>query len=160
MRSLPVLVLGLVFSCDAPKKDASEAQSKDEAAPAAAKKATPAPEPKPLAATPEGAIIIDRVYVQTCALPDTCPDLMQKPGAEHCKGLGLGGLTWRLPEVKELESWKGNAELKRFDVMHWSGSVWKEDAKQVWIYDPGSGMKTTAKPDRKPFVIRCVAEPA
>ncbi|MEM7152735.1 MAG: hypothetical protein AAF799_07825 [Myxococcota bacterium] len=160
MRSAVPFFFGLVLACDAPAKAPSKSASEEASAPAAAKSPTPAPEPAALPPAPDGAVIIDRVYVQTCAQPEACPDLMQKPGAEHCAGLQLGGLSWRLPTLEQLQSWRGNADLKRFDVMHWSGSVWKEDAGQVWIYDPGSNAKTTAKPDRKPFVIRCVAEPA
>lgn len=113
--------------------------------------------PKALAPAPEGAVAIGRVYVQTCADPKACPALLQDAGVAHCKALGLGGLLWRLPTLQELESWRGNPALVGYDVFHWSGTAWDEDPAQLWIYDPGSGAKTTAKPDRKPFTIRCVA---
>jgi hypothetical protein len=84
---------------------------------------------------------------------------MQAEGAAHCEGLTLVGLKWRLPTIEELQSWRGNEALSGYDVFHWSGTVWDEDAGQVWIYDPGTDAKTTAKPTRKPFTIRCVAQP-
>jgi hypothetical protein len=86
-----------------------------------------------------------------------CPALLQDAGVAHCKSLQLGGLLWRLPTLQELEAWRGNAALVGYDVFHWSGTAWSDDPGQFWIYDPGSGAKTTAKPDRKPFTIRCVA---
>ena len=104
-----------------------------------------------------GTVQIGRVYVQTCADAKACPALLQDAGVAHCKSLQLGGLLWRLPTLEELESWKGNPALVGYDVFHWSGSAWDEDPGQFWIFDPGSGAKTTAKPDRKPFTIRCVA---
>jgi hypothetical protein len=131
---------------------------------AATKPATPTnerppTEPAPLGPAPAGTVAIGKVYVQTCAEPQACPALLQDAGATHCKSLGLAGLQWRLPTLAQLEAWRGNAALVGYDVFHWSGSAWDEDPGQLWIYDPGSGSKTTAKPDRKPFTIRCVAQP-
>jgi len=153
------LTLALAFACDsnkpAPAKKSKPASSPatDKAAPVEAKK------PPAMAPAPEGTIAIDQTYVHTCADEARCPEMLQDAGLEHCASLQLGSLTWRLPTIEELEAWKGRAELHAFDVFHWSGSVWDEDPAQFWIYDPGSGSKTTAKPDRKPFTIRCVAQP-
>jgi len=148
------------LACDSGKTAPAE-PAKAEAAPKPAAKASepadPHANPKPLAAPPEGAVAIGRVYVQTCAAPNSCPALLQDAGVAHCKALGLGGLLWRLPTLEELESWRGNPALVGYDVFHWSSTAWDEDPAQLWIYDPGSGAKTTAKPDRKPFTIRCVA---
>lgn len=116
-------------------------------------------QPVALPPGPEGTVAIGHVYVQTCDKAEACPELLQAPGAAHCAGLELGGMTWRLPKIEELLKWKGNEALHGFDVFHWSGSAWEDDAAQWWIYDPDSEMKTTAKPDRKPFTIRCVAAP-
>ncbi|MCA9653679.1 MAG: hypothetical protein H6712_26465 [Myxococcales bacterium] len=160
MRLLPVLACSLVLACDS-AKPAADPPAEAKEAEATPKPAAPEarPEPEPLPPAPEGTVVIDRKYVHTCADPTSCPTLLQDAGAAHCAGLELGGLSWRLPTLAELESWKGNAELSGFDVFHWSGSAWEEDAAQLWILDPGSDAKTTAKPDRKPFTIRCVAEP-
>lgn len=159
VRSLALaLWLPLVLACDAkpaPAKPATEEAGPVARAPAA--KQDPHANPEPLAAAPAGAVAIGRVYVQTCADAKACPALLQDAGVAHCKALGLGGLLWRLPTLAELEAWRGNPALVGYDVFHWSGSAWDEDPAQFWIYDPGSGAKTTAKPDRKPFTIRCVA---
>lgn len=155
------LLLLPVLACDSSKPDA-EAETKPQAEikPAETKPAETKPaEPAPLSPAPPGAIAIDRLYVQTCAEPEACPSLLQDAGAAHCKALTLGELTWRLPTIAELEQWRGHESLVGFDVFHWSGSAWDEDPAQFWMYDPGSGSKTTAKPDRKPFTIRCVAQP-
>lgn len=158
MRCL--LIVALVAGCDSTPQPAASPQSEPSKPLEPARVPTPAaPELEPLAAAPAGTVVIDRRYVHTCAEAGSCPTLMQRPGAAHCRGLTLGGLTWRLPSVKELESWKGDAALAGYDVFHWSGTAWDEDPEQLWIFDPGSGSKTTAKPTRKPFTIRCVAEP-
>jgi hypothetical protein len=162
VRSLLVLPLLFTLACDSKPKSAdadakAKAETKDGPAPSEA--APPKPEPAPMAPAPEGTVAIDRVYVHTCATPDSCPTLLQDAGAAHCKALTLGDLSWRLPTVEELESWRGNEALSGYDVFHWSDSAWNEDPGQFWIYDPGSGSKTTAKPDRKSFTIRCVAQP-
>lgn len=144
-------------ACDASKPSPAEpAAAKAEPAPKGESKVAE-PEHGALAPAPEGAVAIGRVYVQTCNDPKACPALLQDAGVAHCKALQLGGLLWRLPTVQELEAWRGNAALVGYDVFHWSGTAWNEDPTQFWIYDPGSGAKTTAKPDRKPFTIRCVA---
>ena len=163
MRPAAPLLLGLVLACDSspaakPAEPAKAGPTEPEPEPAPTK-AKPA-EPEPLPPAPEGAAAIDGVYVQTCAAPHACPQLHQDAGAAHCKGLTLGALAWALPTLEQLESWKGQASLQGFDVFHWSGTPWDEDPEQWWIYDPGSGSKTTARPDRKPFTVRCVARPA
>jgi hypothetical protein len=158
-----VVVLSLALSlvgaagCDSSKPAPAEpAEAKAEPTPKVESKADE-PEHGALAPAPEGAVAIGRVYVQTCADPKACPALLQDAGVAHCKSLQLGGLLWRLPTLQELEGWRGNAALVGYDVFHWSGTAWTDDPGQFWIYDPGSGAKTTAKPDRKPFTIRCVA---
>jgi hypothetical protein len=173
-----VVVLSLALSlvgvagCDSSKPSPGKpADAKAEPAPKVESKLAE-PEHGALAPAPEGAVAIGRVYVQTCADPKAfgaagdepqgppktaCPALLQDAGVAHCKSLQLGGLLWRLPTLQELESWRGNAALVGYDVFHWSGTAWSDDPGQFWIYDPGSGAKTTAKPDRKPFTIRCVA---
>jgi len=153
---LPVLLLalGLLPACDSAPKAKTEPKQDAEtkSAPATAK-------PVPMAPAPEGTVVIDGLYVHTCAAEGSCPTLLQDAGAAHCKGLGLGGMQWRLPRIEELERWVGSDALQGFDGFHWTGSAWDEDPAQWWIFDPGSKSKTTAKPDRKPFTIRCVAEP-
>jgi hypothetical protein len=150
--ALPLLCM---IACDSSKP--AEALPAEAAAKPAPAPKDPHANPEPLAAAPEGAVAIGRVYVQTCAAPNSCPALLQDAGVAHCKSLALGGLLWRLPTLEELEAWRGNSALVGYDVFHWSGTAWNEDPAQWWIYDPGSGAKTTAKPDRKPFTIRCVA---
>lgn len=166
------LSLSWTFACDASRpapahKGDDPPVTPAKAEPKAAKAEDPHESPK-LTAPPEGTVAIGRVYVQTCAAPTAgsgaetgapapCPALLQDAGVAHCKALALGGLLWRLPTLEELESWRGHPGLVGFDVFHWSGTTWDEDPAQIWIYDPGSGAKTTAKPDRKPFTIRCVA---
>ncbi|MCX4240617.1 hypothetical protein [Paraliomyxa miuraensis] len=162
-RCLALVLLLPGLACDSkPTKADGKAESADAKGEPDASEAKPAQseaKPAPMAPAPEGAVVIDRVYVHTCAATDSCPALLQDAGAAHCKSLTLGGLSWRLPTVEELESWRGNEALSGYDVFHWSGSAWDEDPGQFWMYDPGSGSKTTAKPDRKPFTIRCVAQP-
>lgn len=163
MRTAWLLVLGLGLACDS-APDAARPGSTPEAKATVERKAEPeaqaaAPERPSLAPPPPGAVIIDGVYVQTCEQAEACPALRQRAGDAHCRGLTLGGLAWRLPTIEQLEAWKASAGLRGFDVFHWSGSPWDEDPQQWWIYDPGSGSKTTARPDRKPFTIRCVAGP-
>ncbi len=147
-----------VVACDSKPAPTGPVEAKAEPAKAEPAKAKdPHANPEPLAAAPEGTVAIGRVYVQTCAAPNACPALLQDVGVAHCKLLALGGLLWRLPTLQELEAWRGNPALVGYDVFYWSGTAWNEDPAQFWIYDPGSGAKTTAKPDRKPFTIRCVA---
>ncbi len=160
-----LLALGLLPACDSAPKKAKTEPTKDAEAKSAP--ATPTPKPKkeetkaaPMAPAPEGTVVIDGLYVHTCAAKDSCPTLLQDAGAAHCKGLALGGMKWRLPRLEELERWVGNDALQGYDVFHWSGSAWDEDPAQWWIFDPGSKSKTTAKPDRKPFTIRCASDPS
>lgn len=166
MRSYPAFVIVLALACDpapkaeAPKKDASPVPKSAAAESKVGSKVESKAEPARLPPAPEGAVTIDGVYVQSCVEPHGCPPMLQDAGAKHCKELTLGELSWQLPTLEQLESWKDEAALSGFDVFHWSGSAWDEDPAQFWIYDPGSGSKTTAKPDRKPFTIRCVARPS
>lgn len=155
------VALSLALACDSsapPPSAKADAKADPEAKAKTRPVAAPAT-PPPLPPAPEGAVTIKGVYVQTCAPPHACPSLLQDAGAAHCAGLKLGALRWRLPTLKELEAWRGHDQLAGYDVFHWSGSAWEEDPAQWWIYDPGSGSKTTAKPDRKPFTIRCAAQP-
>ena len=157
--ALALALVGAV-ACDSSKPKAVEvADAKTKAGPAPSKADAKVAEPEhgALAPAPAGTVAIGRVYVQTCADPKACPALLQDAGVAHCKALQLGGLLWRLPTLQELESWRGNPALAGYDVFHWSGTAWEDDPAQFWMYDPGSGAKTTAKPDRKPFTIRCVA---
>lgn len=159
VRRFVLLAVPLSCACDpSPKPDTKTAAAPAEPAKAPAPPAAKA-EPEPLPAAPQGTVVIDGRYVHTCAESKSCPTLMHAEGASHCDTLALGSLKWRLPKIEELESWRGNAALTGFDVFHWSGSAWEDDASQVWIYDPGSAAKTTALPTRKPFTIRCVADP-
>lgn len=158
LRSSPfVLSLLCGLACDSKPAPAEPAPAKAEPTPRTSPPKDDHSEPKALAPAPEGAVAIGRVYVQTCADAKACPALLQDAGVAHCQSLKLGGLLWRLPTLEELEAWRGNAALTGYDVFHWSGTAWDEDLAQFWIYDPGSNAKTTAKPDRKPFTIRCVA---
>jgi len=159
---LKLLVLPLLLAACDSGKPAEAKRTADKPAPkaeSASRPAEPPAAPKPLPPAPEGSVVVGRVYVDTCAADGACPTLLQDAGAKHCAARKTAGASWRLPTLAELESWKGNAELTGYDVFHWSGSTWAEDAAQFWIYDPGSDMKTTAKPDRKPFTIRCVQAP-
>ncbi len=141
--------LAVALGCDAAPKPAPL-----EAAP---EPATPKPAaPKP---APGGSTILGGVYVQTCATPGACPSLLQPAGAAHCKALGLGGMTWRLPTRDELKAWRGKPELVGFEGFHWSGTPFEDAPGQVWIFDPTSGSETTIPGDRKPFAVRCVAKP-
>jgi hypothetical protein len=154
---LPLCVL-CALACDSSKPAPAEpAKAEAKPAPREREPADDHSKPKALAPAPEGAVAVGRIYVQTCAEAKPCPALLQDAGVAHCKQLALGGLLWRLPTLEELESLRGNPNLVGYDVFHWSGTAWDEDPGQLWIYDPGSGSKTTAKPDRKPFTIRCVA---
>jgi hypothetical protein len=139
-------------AADVPKKAAPPDATRT---PAPTADDTPAANPP----APAGTVEIGGLYVHTCAEPASCPSMMHAPGVAHCEALGLGSLKWRLPSIQELESWRGDPRLHAFDVFHWSGTAWEDDPGQVWIYDPGSGAKTTAPPTRKPFTIRCVATP-
>ncbi len=153
-------MLALVLACDSGGESAKDAKAEDAAPAAKAEaeaKAVAPPAARPPA--PEGTVALGKLYVRTCADPHPCPSMKHAEGKAYCEGLNTGGLTWRLPSLAELESWRGEASLTGYDVMHWTGTAWEEDAGQVWIYDPGSGAKTTAPPDRKAFTIRCVGSP-
>lgn len=149
----------MALACDRAPEPAN-AQTKA-ATPDATRTPAPAADGTPAARSPapEGTVEIGGLFVHTCAEPASCPSLMHAAGVAHCEALTLGSLKWRLPSIQELESWRGDARLRAFDVFHWSGTAWEDDPGQVWIYDPGSGAKTTAPPTRKPFTIRCVATP-
>jgi len=155
--SILVLFVLCALACDSKPAPAKPTEAEAKSAPNKSEPEDDHSKPKALAPAPEGSVAVGRIYVQTCAAGKPCPLLLQDAGVAHCKSLGLGGLLWRLPTLEELESWRGNPDLVGYDVFHWSGSAWDEDPGQFWIYDPGSGSKTTAKPDRKPFTIRCVA---
>ncbi|MBC8068025.1 MAG: DUF1566 domain-containing protein, partial [Deltaproteobacteria bacterium] len=99
------------------------------------------------------------LYVQTCATPGSCPALLQVAGAAHCEALELGGLAWRLPTHAELKSWQGKPGLVGFDGFHWSSTPYDEAPEQVWIFDPTSKSETTIPKNRKPFAVRCAAQP-
>ena len=157
------ILMVFVTACDGRDGARPDASAPSPSAEAEATLKQPAPkqaEPVPaMLPAPQGTVAIDRRYVHTCRETAACPKLLQDAGAKHCSGLTLGGLSWRLPTFAELQDWRGNDALAAFDGFHWSASAWEEDPAQFWIFDPGSGSKTTARPDRKPFTIRCVAEP-
>lgn len=155
MSTLVVFVTGCDGG-DAARPASPPAESESASRPAASNKVQAVP---PIPPAPPGTVAIERRYVHTCQESSACPTLLQDAGAKHCSGLTLGGLSWRLPTFAELQSWRGHDALAAFDVFHWSASAWDEDPAQFWIFDPGSDSKTTARPDRKPFTIRCVAEP-
>jgi len=145
--------LVIVLGCDA-----APAPAPSEAPPPAAP-AKPAAKAPTLAPAPRGTTILGNVYVQTCASEGSCPALLQVAGVAHCKALVLGGLAWRLPTQAELKSWRGKPALAGFDGFHWSSTPFADAPDQVWIYDPTSGSETTIPADRKPFTVRCVAQP-
>lgn len=138
-----------------------------DAAPAPTPATTPAPadakasptKPAALAPAPDGAVIVGKLYAQTCAPTHACPSMLQAAGEAHCKALALGGLSWRLPTHAELKSLAGRAGLLATDGFHWSGTPFAEAPDQVWIFDPKTGSETTIPRDRKPFTVRCVAQP-
>lgn len=144
--------LVIVIGCDA-----APAPAPAEAPPAAPAK--PAAKAPTLAPAPQGATILGNVYVQTCAAEGSCPQLLQVAGEAHCKALATGGLAWRLPTQAELKSWRGKSGLVGFDGFHWSSTPFADAPDQVWIFDPTSGSETTIPKDRKPFTVRCVAQP-
>lgn len=118
-----------------------------------------APKPVELPPAPAGAVVIGKLYVETCAADGACPMLLQVPADEHCRTRTTGGHKWRLPTRDELESWVGKPGLVGFDGFHWSGTPFADAPDQVWIFDPTSASKTTIPKDRKPFKVRCVAQP-
>lgn len=128
----------------------------------AANFADPQTEPPP---APEGTVLMAKpwLYVQTCAEPHTCPDLLQPEGDKHCRELKLGGhVNWRLPDKKEVERMGSVEGLEAREGYHWTRSPDEENMNMAWIVDfaaPDVGMPTTIPRDRKPFRIRCVKEP-
>lgn len=124
--------------------------------------AKPTAEPPP---APEGAVTLRDpwLYVQTCAEPHPCPELMQPAGDAHCRELDLGGfVNWRLPNKDEVPRFEGVDGLENTAGYHWTRTPFGEDASQVWIVDaedPQNAPATTIPRDRKPFRIRCVQEP-
>jgi hypothetical protein len=112
---------------------------------------------------PEGAITLEDpwLYVQTCAPPNPCPELLQPAGDAHCRELTLGNADgWRLPSKDEVPRFQGVAGLEQTAGYHWTRTPDDENMSMVWIVDPsGEGPVTTILRERKPFRIRCVKEP-
>jgi hypothetical protein len=176
VATVSVMSLALALGCD--KQPASDTQAMPQAAanpdpnadpdadPGADDKeanfATPTAEPPP---APEGSITLRDpwLYVQTCAEPHPCPDLLQPAGDAHCRELRLGGhVNWRLPSKDEVLRFKGVEGLEATAGYHWTRTPYEDDMAQAWIVDPEdpSGAPATTIPrDRKPFRIRCVKEP-
>lgn len=122
--------------------------------------ADPAPPSEP-APAPDGAVALRSpdLYVQTCDAEHACPKLLQAAGDDHCGGLDWGGLKWRLPEHTEAKRFAGAPGLQDLETFHWTRTPYAEDDAQVWVVDPKSGQETTLQKTRKPFVVRCVADP-
>jgi len=122
--------------------------------------ADPQVEPPP---APEGSLALPDpwIYVQTCAEPFPCKDLLQPAGDAACRELRLGGHEdWRLPSKDEVPRFHGVAGLEATAGYHWTRTPFEDDLAQVWIVDPsGEGPSTTIPRDRKPFRVRCVKEP-
>ena len=124
--------------------------------------ADPQAEPPP---APEGTVAIAKpwLYVQTCAEPHPCPELLQPAGDLHCRELRLGNQDgWRLPSKDEVPRFAGVEGLEATEGYHWTRTPFDDDLKQVWIVDfadPAAAPATTIPRDRKPFRIRCVKEP-
>jgi hypothetical protein len=170
MRSLAIrgslIASSLVFvGCGDAKKNepAPASDAKADAPPAETKpptaEAPAAPSPPP---APEGAVSLTdpALFVQTCADPHPCPDLLQAAGEKHCAELTLGSVsTWRLPTREEVQRMRGTEGLSALSGYHWTNSAFDQDDAQVWIVDPNSDQPTTVPRDRKPFRIRCVREP-
>ena len=181
MRTLAapgVALLALVFAtaCDkqAPDKDAGKkadaAETKDtkkaDADPGDTEKsanfADPQAEPP---RAPEGALTLRKpwLYVQTCAEPNLCPDLLQPAGDKHCRELKLGGhVNWRLPSKDEVLRFGGVEGLEARAGYHWTRTPDEENMAMAWIVDPEDtqvARPTTIPRERKPFRIRCVKEP-
>lgn len=123
-------------------------------------------EPKtPPPPAPEGAITLEDpwLYVQTCAEPNPCVELLQPAGDAHCRELKLGGhVNWRLPSKDEVMRFRGVEALEGRAGFHWTRTPFEEDMAQVYIVDPegeANLAQTTIPRDRKPFRIRCVKEP-
>ncbi len=122
--------------------------------------ATPTAKPPP---PPEGAYLHEKpaLYIQRCTAQHPCPKKLQPAGEIHCREFGLGAYKegWRLPSLEEAKLFAGIDALEDKEGFHWTGTAYKEDAKQAWIVDPKGGQSTTVARDRKPFTIRCVYEP-
>ena len=124
--------------------------------------AAPQAEPPP---APEGTVTLENpwLYVQTCAEPHPCPDLLQPEGDKHCRELKLGGhVNWRLPDKEEVQRFARAEGLEAREGYHWTRTPDEENMSMAWIVDfaaPDVGMPTTIPRDRKPFRIRCVKEP-
>ncbi|PRQ02943.1 hypothetical protein ENSA5_18820 [Enhygromyxa salina] len=114
---------------------------------------------------PEGSLTLRDpwLYVQTCAEPHPCPELLQPAGDAHCRELKLGGhVNWRLPSKEEVPRFKGVEGLEATEGYHWTRTAWDEDMGQVWVVNPEDATNQrefTTPRDRKPFRIRCVKEP-
>jgi hypothetical protein len=124
--------------------------------------ATPRTEPPP---GPEGTITLPDpwLYVQTCAEPVPCPELLQPAGDAHCRELQIGGhVNFRLPSKDEVTRFRGLEQLEARAGYHWTRTPFDDDMGQAWIVDPEDpegAPATTIPRDRKPFRIRCVKEP-
>lgn len=124
--------------------------------------AKPNIEPPP---APEGSLTLADpwLYVQTCAEPHTCPELLQPAGDAHCRELQLGGhVNWRLPSREEVPRFRGVEGLEARAGYHWTRTPDAENPKFAWLVDPEDKLGTpelTTPRDRKPFRIRCVKEP-
>jgi hypothetical protein len=124
--------------------------------------AKPTAEPPP---APAGSVALRDpwLYVQTCAAPHPCPELLQPAGDAHCRELELNGhVNWRLPTKDEVLRFEGLEGLEAADGYHWTRTPYEDDMAQVWIVDfndPQAAPATTIPRDRKPFRIRCVKEP-
>lgn len=173
---IAVVSLSLAGGCDKQSTAKSEAkpEAKSEAKaddaklddpPAdekAASFAQPKTEPPP---GPEGTITLPDpwLYVQTCAEPHPCPELLQPAGDAHCRELQLGGhVNFRLPSKDEVPRFRGLEQLEARAGYHWTRTPFEEDMKQAWIVDPEDpegAPATTIPRDRKPFRVRCVKEP-
>lgn len=128
----------------------------------AANFATPQAEPPP---APEGATTLRDpwLYVQTCAEPHPCPDLLQPEGDKHCRELELGGhVNWRLPSKDEVGRFMGVEALEAREGFHWTRSPDEQNMDMAYIVNPEDTERTrmtTIPRGRKPFRIRCVKQP-
>jgi hypothetical protein len=140
------------------KLDSDEPQPKEQVA----NFAEPRTEPPP---GPEGTItLIDPwLYVQTCAEPHPCPELLQPAADAHCRELRLGGhVNFRLPSKDEVPRFRGVEQLELRSGYHWTRTPFADDMGQAWIVDPEDpegAPATTIPRDRKAFRVRCVKEP-
>lgn len=171
--AMAVLTLSLVAGCD---KSSTKADAKSDAKTEPAKLDSDEPQPKEQVASfadpktepppgPEGTITLEDpwLYVQTCAEPHPCPELLQPAGDAHCRELRLGGhVNFRLPSKDEVLRFRGVEQLELRAGYHWTRTPFADDMGQAWIVDPEdpeAAPATTIPRDRKPFRIRCVKEP-